>query len=316
MRFYTQQHQFYCGIDLHARQMYVYIPDAAGKTLVHRNIPATTEALERALARFAGSDLALAAECVFTWYWIADFCAERNIAFVLGDALYMRAIHGAKTKNDKVDSRRIAMLLRSGMLPQAYVYPAEMRSTRDLLRRREYFMHQQSELLEHIQNTNTQYNNAPFPKRIKNQANRVGIETRFTGPRVANPSRLTCSCWTPITDSSWTSKRRSFARHATTIRGKDMPVSLQFLHSIPGVGKVLALVILSEIQDVNQFPTVGNFISYARPVKCPRESAGKRSGSSHNKIGNAHLNRHILAEGIQRSGGAVPSQPCAGEEVP
>jgi len=88
-----------------------------------------------------------------------------------------------------------------------------------------------------------------------------------------------------------------------------MPVSLQFLHSIPGVGKVLALVILYEIQDVNRFPNVGNFISYATLVKYPHESAGKRSGSSHNKIGNAHLNRHILAEGVQRSGGPVPSQP-------
>ena len=71
MRFYTQQHQFYCGIDLaawnaDARQMYVCILDAAGEIQVHRNMPATAEALERTLARFAGFDLALAVECVFT----------------------------------------------------------------------------------------------------------------------------------------------------------------------------------------------------------------------------------------------------------
>jgi len=68
-----------------------------------------------------------------------------------------------------------------------------------------------------------------------------------------------------------------------------MPVSLQLLRSIPGVGKVLALVILYEIQDVSRFPTVGQFISYSRLVKCPHESAGKRSCGTHNKIGNAHL---------------------------
>lgn len=101
----------------------------------------------------------------------------------------MKAIHGSKSKNDKVDSRKIAMLLRAaypcrGMLPQAYVYPAEMRATRDLLRRREYFMHQQSELLEHIQNTNTQYNYAPLPKRIRNRANRIDIAERFEDPLV------------------------------------------------------------------------------------------------------------------------------------
>ena len=67
------------------------------------------------------------------------------------------------------------------------------------------------------------------------------------------------------------------------------PVALQLLRTIPGIGKVLSLVILYEIQDVHRFPQVGNFISYARLVKCPHESAGKRNGSSNNKIGNAHL---------------------------
>ena len=48
----------------------------------------------------------------------------------------MKAINGGKAKNDKIDAHKIAVLLRGGMLPQAYVYPAEMRATRDLLRRR------------------------------------------------------------------------------------------------------------------------------------------------------------------------------------
>lgn len=132
MRYYTRQHQFYCGIDLHARLMYLCVLDSDGKIQLHRNMPATVKDLEGALSPFSGSDLVIACECVFTWYWIADFCApsllghDRHIPFVLGHALYMRAIHGAKTNNDTIDSRKIAMLLRSGMLPQAYVYPAHM----------------------------------------------------------------------------------------------------------------------------------------------------------------------------------------------
>jgi len=47
----------------------------------------------------------------------------------------MKAIHGGKAKNDKIDSHKIAVLLRGGMLPHTYVYPVAMRSTRDLLRR-------------------------------------------------------------------------------------------------------------------------------------------------------------------------------------
>jgi transposase len=78
----------------------------------------------------------VAVECIFTWYWLADLCADQGIPFVLGHALYMKAIHGGKAKNDRIDSQKIAGLLRSGMIPIAYVYPAKMRVTRDLLRPR------------------------------------------------------------------------------------------------------------------------------------------------------------------------------------
>ena len=39
MRFYTTQHPFYCGVDLHAKTMHVRIVNQAGETLVHRNVP-------------------------------------------------------------------------------------------------------------------------------------------------------------------------------------------------------------------------------------------------------------------------------------
>ena len=61
------------------------------------------------------------------------------------------------------------------------------------------------------------------------------------------------------------------------------------LRSVPGIGKIIALNILYEVHDVRRFPRVQNFISYARLVKCAKESAGKRLGTSGAKIGNAHL---------------------------
>jgi len=284
MRFYSGHHQFYCGIDLHARQMYVCMLDESGEILLHRNMSAGPAELSRAIAPYVQGDLVIAVECVFTWYWIADFCAERKIAFVLGHALYMKAIHGAKTKNDKIDSRKIAMLLRSGMLPQAYVYPARMRSTRDLLRRREYFMHQQSELLGHIENTNTQYNFSPFGKRIAHRSNRDGIAERFADPLVATSIEADIQ----LLDLYHEILLKLEGQILTAARVHD-PVALQLLRSIPGVGKVLALVLLYEIHDITRFPAVGQFISYARLVKCPHESGGKRFGGKGNKIGNVHL---------------------------
>src|SRR5919199_6952312 len=73
---------------------------------------------------------------MFTWYWLADLCTREGMPFVLGHALSMKAMHGGKAKNDKIDSQKSAVLLRGGRLPQAYGYPAAMRATRDLLRRR------------------------------------------------------------------------------------------------------------------------------------------------------------------------------------
>jgi transposase len=66
-------------------------------------------------------------------------------------------------------------------------------------------------------------------------------------------------------------------------------VAVHLLRTIPGVGKILALVILYEIHDINRFPKVGTFISYARMVKCAHESAGKRKTGKNSKIGNVHL---------------------------
>ena len=135
--------------------MYVCILDQAGETLVHRNMTATPEALLKAIAPYR-EQIVLAAACLCTWYWIADFCAAHGIPFVLGHALSMQAIHGGKAKNDKSDAQKIAALLRGGMLPQASVYPAEMRATRDLLRRRMHLARQRGALLAHVHNTNRQ----------------------------------------------------------------------------------------------------------------------------------------------------------------
>ena len=74
----------------------------------------------------------------------------------------MKAIHGGKAKNDKIDSRKISVLLRGGMFPVAYVYPPGMRATRDLLRRRLFFVRKRGELFAHIRTTFHQLN-LPVP---------------------------------------------------------------------------------------------------------------------------------------------------------
>jgi transposase len=167
----------------------------------------------------------VAAEGMFTWYWLADVCVAEGIPFVLDHALAMKAIHGGKAKNDKIDSHKVAGLLRGGLLPQAYVYPAGMRTTRDLLRRR------------------LQYDAL-------------------------------------VTDLELTIVRDAKRHDADAFHR---------LRSVPGIGKVLALTILYEIHDIHRFDRVQEFASYARLVKCQKQSGGRTLGTSGAKMGNVHL---------------------------
>jgi transposase len=259
MRFYTSQHSHYCGIDLHTKTMYVCILDRDGQVLVHKNLPSNPEAFLEVVAPYR-DDLVVAVECIFTWYWLADLCAAEGIPFILGHALYRKAIHGGKAKNDKIDAHKIAMLLRSGMLPQAYVYPAGMRATRDLLRRRLHLV------------------------RIAYPSNREGVADHFED-RVVRKSVAVDLALLDRYDTLLVDLESYLVRQAK----QHDPQAFHLLRSIPGVGKVLALTILYEIHDVKRFDRVQQFASYARLVKCAKESAGKKHGTSGAKMGNVHL---------------------------
>jgi hypothetical protein len=158
--------------------MYVCILNQDSESMLPRHMKASPETLLKAIAPY-WETLGVAVECLFTWYWLADLGAPEGIPFVLGHALSMKALHGGKAKNDKIDAHKIAVLLRGGMLPQAYVSPATMRATRDLLRRRMSLTRQRAELLAHIQNTNSQYRLPEIGKKLAYQANREGGAERL-----------------------------------------------------------------------------------------------------------------------------------------
>jgi len=283
MRFYTKQHQFYCGIDLHARTMYLCVLHQDGEILVHRNMPAGPEPFLKAIAPYR-EDLVVCVECIFTWYWLADLCAREGIPFVLGHALYMKAIHGGKATNDKIDAQKIAVLLRGGMLPQADVYPAEMRATRDLRRRRIHLMRKRAELLTHVQQTNSQYNVPEIGKKIAYKTNRPGVAERFADPAVQKSVEVDLA----LLDYYDQLLRDLELAIVKTAKQHDAN-TLYVLQTVPGIGKILSLVLLYEMHDIARFPRVQDFVSYCRLVTCAKESAGKRYGTSGTKIGNASL---------------------------
>jgi transposase len=248
MRFYTKQHNFFCGIDLHAKSMYICILDRDGTIVLHKNIKTSREGFLKAISPYR-KDMVVAVECLFMWYWIADLCTQEHIPFVLGHALYMKAIHGGKAKNDKIDAHKIAALLKGGMIPMAYVYPEGMRSTRDLLRRRMHLVHKRAELLAHVQNTNYQYNLPDIGKKIAYKANREGVAERFPDLAVQKSIQL------DLTLLDFYDKLLLKLEHDLSLTAKAHDADSYFrIRSIPGIGRVLGMTILYEIHDIKRFP--------------------------------------------------------------
>lgn len=282
MRFYNGQHRFYCGVDLHTKRMYLCILDHEGNKRLHRNVRAKPREFLNAIQDFR-DDLVVGAECMFTWYWLADLCRDEKIHFLLGHALYMKAIHGGKKKDDKIDSEKIAKLMRGGTFPLSYVYPREMRATRDLVRRRMFLVRRRSELLAHVQLINQQCNGDPFDKTLKYAGNR-DILGRFADQSV----RLNVEADLQMVGHYDQLIKQLESNLLRTAKLHD-PRVCALLRTIPGIGNILSLVLLYEIHSIDRFPRVGDFLSYARLVTPKQTSDGKVTGQSGAKIGNVHL---------------------------
>jgi transposase len=259
------------------------IVDRDGEIVLHRNMQAAPEPVLQALAP-SREDLVGCVACLFTWDWLADRCAQAGIPFVLGHALSMKAIHGGQATNDTIDAQQIAVLRRGGMLPQAYVYPANMRATRALLRRRRYLTRTRAERLAHIQHTNSQYHLPEMGKKLAYTANRDRVAERFPAPavqqRMAVDLALLGSDDPRLNDLELPIGKAAKQHDAHT---------LSLLQTVPGIGTILRLVLLYEIHDLQRFPRVQAFVSDGRLVKWAKASAGKRYGTAGAKMGNASL---------------------------
>src|SRR5215510_4916451 len=159
-----------------------------------------------------------------------------------------------------------------------------MRATRDLLRRRIHLMRKRAELLTHVQQTNSQYNLPDIGKKIAYKTNRAGVAERFADPAVQKSIEVDLA----LIDY-YDQLLRDLELAIVKMAKQHDAHTLYLLQTVPGIGKILSLVLLYEIHRIERFPSVQDFASYCRLVKCSKESGGKRLGTSGKKIGNAHL---------------------------
>jgi transposase len=161
---------------------------------------------------------------------------------------------------------------------------ADASAARDLLRRRMHLMRKRAELLAHIQNTNSQYNIPEIGKKIAYKTNRAGVAERFPDPAVQKSIEVDLA----LIDH-YDQLLRDVELSILNTAKQHKANTLYLLRTVPGIAEILSLVLLDESHDIQRFPRVQEFVSSCRLVKCAKESAGKRYGTSGTKIGTAYL---------------------------
>ncbi len=275
--------------------MYICIMDKEGNKLVHKNIRDNDFEYFLKLATPYKHDLTVASECIFNWYWLADACEENGIEFVLGHALYMRSIYGTKTKNDRIDSEKIANLLRTNHLPKAHVCSKENRFIRDLLRRRTTMVRMRAELKSHMNILIHVENGDPLTQFEKCRSRRTElIPAKFNN--TVNKQSVEADLHMIVEYDKTIYKLEAEVHKHTKLH---LSQEYSILRSIPGMGVTCSLTVLYEIDNIDRFKSCGDFCSYSRVVYPTAESAGKLYRGHNRKIGNAYLKWAFTEAAVQ-----------------
>jgi transposase len=282
----------YCGIDLHARTMYVCMLHHDGAIVGQRHMPTRPEALLKTMAPYR-EHMGIAGAGLFTWSWRADLCAREGLPCVLGHALSMQAIHGGKANKARIDAQTIAVLRRGGMLPQASGSPAAMRATRDVLRRRRPLTRQRAALLTPVQQTTSQDTLPESGTTIASTTTRAGVAERWADPAVHTSREVALA----LIDSDAQLLRDLALAMVTTAKPHEAH-TLSVLQPVPGLGTIRSLGLLYERHDLARFPRGQAVVSSGRVVTCAKASAGKRSGTSGTTIGHASLTWALSAAAV------------------
>ena len=274
--------KLYCGIDLHARNLFLVILDGLLKVIFQRRFKNDLEVIVAALEPYREEIVGIAVESTFNWYWVVDGLMEHDYRLHLANTNKCQQYEGLKYAGDRHDARWVACMLSLGILPEGYIYPKEDRPLRDLCRRRSYLVQTRTSLLTSMGGafanwTGTQVGGSKLAKWTDED-----LEVLLPDSRV----RLGLSCMidpvNALTEQIGILEKEILA----SARLRD---EFQKLETIWGVGKILALTIMYEVGEISRFPGVGDFASYCRLVGTDRRSDGKSKGKGNRKNGNPYL---------------------------
>ena len=270
------------GIDLHSNNIMVGIVDRDGKRVAHQKLPCDLECIMKFLKPYKKRMDSMAVESTYNWYWLVDGLSEAGYLVVLANPAKITQYNGLKHADDKSDAFFLAEMLRLKILPTGYVYDAELRPVRDLLRRRMSLVHQRTALMLSFKSLFTRTTGESMTlTQLK------GLEVKQAQELYEHPAnQLIAGMQIQIIEQL----DASIAKLEKAVLGvaRELPCYPR-LKTLPGVGNILGLTITMEIGDIKRFAGPGQFASYCRTVTAQHTSNDKKKGENNRKCGNKYL---------------------------
>ena len=252
------------GIDLHRKRSHIAALDEHGGELFSRRIANNPDTFVALLGELDGESK-IALEATYGWEWLADVLEDAGYELHLSHPLRTKAIASARVKNDAVDARTLAHLLRTGLLPEAYIAPRELRELRDLLRHRVALTRMRAALKNRAgailakQGVQRPYSDMFGPGGLRFLD---ALELR------ESPRRRLDSTLALIGDFT---REIDLTTAEIEARAKEDPY-VEVLCQIRGVGRYIAMLVISEVGDVTRFQTARQLCSWAGMTPTVRSS--------------------------------------------
>src|SRR6266853_3036567 len=270
------------GIDLHSNNLVVGIMDQDGKRVGQQKLPCELTAVVKFLAPFKQRLEQVAVESTYNWYWLVDGLQALGYPVVLANPAAMEQYSGIKNAGDTNDAFFLAEQLRLKILPTGYIYDAQLRPVRDLLRRRLLLVHQRTALMLSFKSLYTRTTGQELTlSELK------ALEIKKAQELYDHPANQIIA-GVQIKHIEHLSESIKKIEKAVLASARELPFYCK-LTSLPGVGKILGMTITMEVGDINRFAGPGNFASYCRTVAAQRISNSKKKGENNSKCGNKYL---------------------------
>lgn len=278
----TKANELYAGADLHGNNVFLSICNQDGANVFRRRVKANLDAVNAALDPYWDRIEVLGVESTFNWYWFVDGLLEQGRNVKLGNPAKMEQYSGIKITNDLSDADWLAEQLRLGIFPECYIYPKEVRSIRDALRRRQLFVRRRTQAILCLGGLLERYGiQAPSAARMEKW---TAADIQATG----------LDHWVQLQLETLLDAVRESDRQARRIEKEVLAFvkpTMQYnrIQLVSGIGMALGMLIVLESGDFKRFPTAGDYASYCRTVKSERTSNEKKKGSNNSKNGNKYL---------------------------